>query len=90
MIKLVALYRKPADPEGFMRHYREVHTPLVEKTPGLERIEVSRVTGDAFGGEPPYFLIAEMYYPDRDTFNAAMRSEENRAAAKDLMGFAKD
>ena len=65
MIKLVALFRKPDDPEAFLRHYREVHDPLVRKTPGLARYEVSRVTGDPFGGEPAYFLVAEMYYPDR-------------------------
>lgn len=89
MVKLIALYERPEDEAGFMKHYEEVHTPLVRKTPGLERITVNRVTADAFGGEPPYFMIVEMHYPDRATFDSAMRSEENRAAGKDLMGFAK-
>ena len=30
MIKLIALYRQPADVESFMRHYLNVHLPLVE------------------------------------------------------------
>lgn len=89
MIKLVALYKRPDDVDAFLRHYREVHLPLVEKTPGLERVETSLVTADAFGGEPEYLLVTTMYYPDRETFDAAMRSEENRAVARDLRGFAR-
>jgi len=89
MVKLVALYRKPADPEAFERHYWEVHLPLARKMPGLQRVEVSRVTG-APGGEPPYYLMAEMYFADQAALDAAMKSPEGRAAGKDLMGFAGD
>lgn len=88
MVKVVALYAKPTDVDAFMRHYTQVHLPLVRKTPGLQKVEVHRVVANAFGGEPPYFLIAEMYYPDRATFDAAMRSEENRAVARDARTFA--
>src|SRR5690606_41863368 len=83
MIRVVALYKQPEDVDGFMRHYEEVHTPLVRKVPGLAGLEVTRITADAFGGEAPYFLMAVMTYPDRGTFDAAMRPEENRAVAKD-------
>ncbi|MBX5444799.1 EthD family reductase [Sphaerobacter sp.] len=89
MIRVVALYKQPEDVEGFMRHYQELHTPLVRKIPGLAGLEVTRITADAFGGEAPYFLMAVMTFPDRETFDAAMRSEENRAVAKDVMGFAR-
>lgn len=89
MIKLLALYKTPDDLDAFMTHYHEVHTPLVLKTPGLDRLVVDRVTADAFGGDPEYVLIAEMHFRDRDTFRAAMKSEENRAVGRDLMGFAK-
>lgn len=89
MIKLVALYKKPDDVDAFMRHYEEVHIPLVRKTPGLLTVEVMRVTADAFGGEPPYFLITTMSYPDRDTYRSAMRSEENKAVQADAMASAK-
>lgn len=41
-------------------------------------------------GEPPYFLIAEMIFPDRARFDEAMASPENRAAGKDLMTFARE
>ena len=57
--------------------YNEVHLPLVQKTPGLAKAEVCCVTANAMGGEVPYFLIAEMTYPDKATFDAAMASPEN-------------
>ncbi len=87
-VKLIALYTKPDDEAAFRDHYHNVHLPLVEKTPHLEKTVIHRVTGALFG-EPAYFLIAEMYFPDRARFDEAMASPENRAAGKDLMGFAK-
>ncbi len=90
MIRIVALYRKPEDPDQFMDHYVKVHLPLVRRTPGLAELRVSRVLANAFGGEVPYFLMTEMAYPDRATFESAMRSEENRAVARDASTFPKD
>lgn len=89
MVKLIALYERPEDEAAFFEHYENVHAPLARKVPGLEKLVVNRVYADAFGREPRHVLIAEMHFPDRATFDAAMRSEENRALGKDLMGFAK-
>jgi uncharacterized protein (TIGR02118 family) len=86
-IKLIAVYDQPEDAEAFFKHYKEVHTPLVKQTPGLQRLVLNRIVGDAFGGPAPYAAIAEMDYPDRETFDAAMKSSENQAVAKDLMSF---
>ena len=89
MIKLVALFKRPDDVEAFDAHYEGTHAPLMQKVPGLERMEVTRNLR-AFRGEPEYYLIAEMYFRDRDAFDEAMQSEENRAAGKDLMSFARE
>ena len=89
MIKLVALFKRPEDVGDFDRHYEETHAPLMRMVPGLERMEVTRNL-KAFRGEPEYYLIAEMYFRDRESFDAAMASDENRAAGKDLMSFARD
>ncbi|HYP19123.1 MAG TPA: EthD family reductase [Chloroflexia bacterium] len=89
MIKLVALFKRPQDTGEFDAHYADVHAPLMRKVPGLERMEVTRNL-QAFRGEPVYYLGAEMYFRDRESFDAAMSSEENRAAGKDLMGFARE
>lgn len=88
-IKLIAIYDPPEDPAAFFKHYEEVHTPLVQRTPGLQKLVLNKVTADAFGGAAPFSLIAEMHYPDRATFDAAIKSPENRAVGKDLMSFAK-
>jgi uncharacterized protein (TIGR02118 family) len=87
MYKLVAFFTKPENVEEFDRHYDEVHAPLMRKVPGLQKLVVSRNLR-AFSGEAPYYLIAEMHFPDRETFKNAMSSEENKAAGKDVMGFA--
>jgi len=87
-VKLIAIYDRPDDPEAFFRHYETVHAPLVKKTPGLQSFVLNRVTDDLLGA-PTCVLIAEMTYPDRATFDAAMKSPENQAAGQDLMSFAK-
>lgn len=87
MVKLVALYKKPPDPEGFDSHYTQTHVPLVRKWPGLRRVEIGKVTG-AIGGESPYYLVAEMYFDDVDALKTALRSPEGRAAGENLQSFA--
>jgi len=89
MVKLVALYKKPADIDAFEKHYTEVHTPLVRKMPGLQGMEVSHMTGSP-AGEPKFYMMAEMYFEDKDAMFQALNSDEGKAAAKDVMGFAGD
>jgi uncharacterized protein (TIGR02118 family) len=88
MVKLVALYRKPADPAAFDRAYFATHVPLVKKIPNLRRVDVARVTG-APRGEPEYYMIAEMYFDNKAAMDAAMASPENAEAGKNLMSFAR-
>jgi uncharacterized protein (TIGR02118 family) len=89
MIKLIALYRKPADLEAFDTHYDEIHTPLVRKYPGLRKLEITRITGAPIG-ETKFHLMAEMYFDSKDAMDTALGSPEGRAVAKDLMSFAAD
>lgn len=89
MVKLIALYRKPADIDQFEKHYFEVHMPLVAKIPGLLKSEVARLKGLP-GQDSKYYMITEMYFENLDSFNAGMASPEGKATGKDLMGFARD
>ena len=89
MYKFMALYKTPDDVPAFLDHYENVHAPLARKVPGLRKLVVNRITANAFGGEAPYFLIAEMHFATKEEFDAAMQSEENRAAGRDAMTFAK-
>lgn len=89
MIKLVALYRRPADTEAFDKHYDSVHTPLVRRYPGLKRLEVTRITGAPIG-EAKFYLMAEMYFGSKEEMDSALASQEGKAVARDLMSFAAD
>ena len=89
MIKLTILYRHPADIDAFEQHYAQIHIPLVEKIPGLRKTEWTRFLA-APGGAAPYYMMYELYFDNRETYEAAMASDENRAAGQDLMSFALD
>ena len=89
MVKLIALYKKPADVEAFEQHYAQIHIPLVEKIPGIRKTEWTRFLASP-QGEAPYYMMYEMYFDSMDSYKAAMKSEENKAAGKDLMSFARE
>jgi len=56
--------------------------------PGLQNTVLNREDQDPIGGEPLYFLIAELHFANQAAFDVAMASPENRAAGRDAMGFA--
>jgi uncharacterized protein (TIGR02118 family) len=89
MVKFIALYKKPADAAEFEKNYFDTHMPLVNKIPGLKKTEVTRLTGMP-GQEEKYYMMAELYFEDFDKLNEGMSSAEGKAAAKNLMSFAKD
>jgi uncharacterized protein (TIGR02118 family) len=73
MVRFLVVYDKPKDPEGFERHYREVHIPLTNKLPGLRRYTINRNPAPIRGGEP-YYLIAELDWDDMPALQEAFRS----------------
>ena len=85
--KLVALYSKPDNKEEFDTHYDKVHTPLANAVPGLSELRITR-TNAKLMGDADVYLIAELVFPDQATFEAAMSSEENKVAGRDLANFA--
>ena len=89
MTKLIALYRKPADPAEFDKHYFDIHTPLVRKYPGLRKLEITRVTGAPIG-ETKFHLLCEMSFDSKDAMEAALSSPEGKAVTRDLISFAAD
>lgn len=85
-MKLVALYQEPADPAAFDEAYFTTHLPLIEKVPGLQKTVVTRFSRTIMGDG--YYLMAEMYFADKETLKAAMTSPEMAAAGENLNGFA--
>ncbi|WP_433268089.1 EthD family reductase [Actinosynnema sp. CS-041913] len=87
MIKYIALYRKPANPDEFDEAYFTSHLPLVAKTPGLVRVEVAkvgRVLVPGFLGEHEPHLVAELYFASEADMKAAFASPEWQAAGANL------
>ena len=87
-VKMTVVYGKPDDAGKFDQHYNDVHVPLCHELPGLQRLEVARVTGGPMGSPSPYHLITELYFADEDALNAAMSSEAGAATGKDFMEIA--
>jgi len=79
---MTVIYRRPADPEAFDRHYREVHVPLAWKLPGLRSYVVSR--GDVVSptGDDVY-LIGTLHFDSLDAIRAAFATPEGQACAAD-------
>ncbi|MCT2582938.1 EthD family reductase [Actinophytocola gossypii] len=87
MIKYVALYQPPADPEAFDQAYFESHKPLIDAVPGLVRQEIAKVTRTfvpGFLGETQPYLIAELYFESKEAMKAAFASPEWQASGANL------
>jgi uncharacterized protein (TIGR02118 family) len=89
MVRFLAVYDEPDDPEAFDRHYREVHIPLTKKLPGLRRYTISRNPA-ATRDRKAYYLIAELDWEDMADLRLAFGSPEGRAAADDVAKLAPD
>lgn len=89
MAKLIALYRTPADPEEFDRHFFSVHIPLVRNFPGLRNLNITRITGAPIG-EAKFHLMAEMEFDSRDAVDLALSSPAGKAVTRDILSFAAD
>jgi uncharacterized protein (TIGR02118 family) len=87
MIKYIALYKKPADPEGFDERYFDTHLPIVNSVPGLVRAEVAkvqRVVLAGFLGDTEPYMIAEMYFDSEESMRAAVQTPEWASSGANL------
>jgi len=89
MKKMIALYRAPANVDAFMKHYGEVHVPLVRQLPGLVDVTITQIN-KTLVGEAGNFLLAEMSFEDDAALLTALKSPENAACGKDAMALAGD
>lgn len=86
MVTLLALFRRPdGGEEGletFLRRYQAEHVPLIERVPGLRSSVAQRVTGTFTDSD--LVLVNHMSFDDRASLDAAMASDEMRAAGRNL------
>lgn len=88
MAKLIALYKKPANPAAFDAYYFSTHIPLAKKISGLRRYEVSNGNVRTPQGDSPYHLVATLSFDSLEAIQQALESEQGRATAGDLGNFA--
>lgn len=88
MAKLVALYKKPSDPQAFDTHYYSKHVPLAKSIAGLQRYEVSVGPVATPQGDSPYHLAAILSFDSLESLQKGLGSPEGQASANDLANFA--
>ncbi len=88
MAQLLALYHQPADPAAFDRYYFQTHVPLAKKIPGLRSYVVNNGPLTVIAGSSAAYLIAELSFDTMADLQAALASDEGKAAASDLSKFA--
>lgn len=85
MVKFMILFAKPDDPDEFENTYNDFFA-LVERMPNITRRQVIDILGSPVG-ETRLFRILEVYFEDRDTLDAALRSRPGQEAGSELRRF---
>ena len=74
-VKLVVIYPRPKDVDAFEKTYQTEHMPLaVAKLGGKTKIVATKIL-DSPQGHPPFYRIAEVYFPSMHALEACAASE---------------
>ena len=74
-VKLVVIYPRPKDVDGFEKSCQTEHVPLaVAKLGGKTKIVASKIL-DSPQGLPPFHRIAEVYFPSMHALEVCAASE---------------
>ena len=89
MIKMMFLvHRRPdLDSEAFRKYWRETHSQIANKIPGLRKYVQHHAAPGPDGSPPPYDGFAEMWYDDAEALEKAMATPEGQAAQADTEKF---
>lgn len=86
---MVVLYRRhDLSREEFLRHLQNIHGPLAEKLPGLQKYRQNLVVADPRRKLPGWDAIIELYFENWEAMEAAWASAEGAASDEDLPAFA--
>ncbi|MGP8233345.1 MAG: EthD family reductase [Methylovirgula sp.] len=89
MSKLIVLYKKPADPAHFDKHFREVHVPLVRKMPGLRGYSFGPAS-TLDGGEGAFFWSFIGTFDSLKAINEALASPAGQDVVADIPNYYAD
>jgi uncharacterized protein (TIGR02118 family) len=88
MIKATVLYGHRIDADAFEKYYAETHLPIAAKMQGVIKMELTKFLPDPDGSQPPYYRMAELYFPGPAELQQTMGSPEGKAVTADLSNFA--
>lgn len=88
MVRITSLHGFPTDAKEFDRYYRDVHTPIVQRIPGVRNIRFGRVLRTADDEPAPYYLVSDVYFDDAKALEQALASPEMAEALADVPNFA--
>ena len=79
-VKLVVIYPRPTDIAAFEKVYTDEHVPLaVAKLGGKTKIVATKIVGSP-QGLPPFYRIAEVYFPSMQALEACAASDGGKEA----------
>ncbi|MFY9554776.1 MAG: EthD family reductase [Blastocatellia bacterium] len=79
--KIVVIYPRPKDVDAFEKTYVEEHVPLaVEKIKGVIKFAATKVVGTPDGSTPPFYRIAELYFPSMQALQESAASPGTQQA----------
>jgi uncharacterized protein (TIGR02118 family) len=79
-VKLVVVYPRPKDVEAFEKVYKNEHVPLaVAKLGGKTKMVATKIVGSP-QGVPPFYRVAEVYFPSMQALEACAASDGGKEA----------
>ena len=90
MTRMLVVYKTPADPDAFEKHYFDVHVPLAKRLPGLETYEVSLGPATTLGSASDAYRVATLTFSSMDAMKAAFASDVGQECAADRRILAPD
>jgi uncharacterized protein (TIGR02118 family) len=79
-VKLIVIYPRPTDVGVFEKVYQAEHVPLaIAKLAGKTKIVATKVLGSP-QGTPPFYRIAEVYFPSMQALEGCAASDGGKEA----------
>jgi uncharacterized protein (TIGR02118 family) len=88
LFTVLELHSRPEDASVFDLYYREVHSQMLEKLPGLASYTMNWTEPGPDGGAPPYHLVSALEWNTEAEMVEAVSSETLSEAAIDLENYA--
>jgi uncharacterized protein (TIGR02118 family) len=71
-------------------YYLTKHVPIVDKVwraQGMQKAEIRKLTAAADGSTPPYQIVASVYFPSLEAFQAALAHPSNAEVMGDIKNY---